>query len=278
MQQIRAEFRPREVPEGAYRLPLHVRSYEVTRSGRITPATILRYLEHLATQASADRGFDHEWYETHGSAWVVRDMRLRLGDLPGIDDHLMMATWLSDYRRVQAFREYVVWNAVTARRVARAQARWAYVDRERGHPVRIPDDLMGRFGVLGNAMRDPTLPPLPAVEGPAETFELVTREYESDTQQHTNNCVYVDWLGVALQRAVAARLPEQGYARRLPRRYQIEYIRPTVPGDALTVHTRLRPQGTRGLGVQQEITTQREGVLVLRARSLHLLLAGVRQL
>src|SRR5215510_7368864 len=90
------------LPANAYTTPLTVRSYETTTAGTVAPATLLRFLEHIATLDSAARGFSHAWYETRGSAWVVRDMRLLLWDSPALSDEVQLATWLSSYRRVQA--------------------------------------------------------------------------------------------------------------------------------------------------------------------------------
>src|SRR5262245_46754788 len=139
-----------DVPEGAYKMALAVRSYEAGLSGTVRPAIVLRYLENLATLASAHRGFDQTWYEHEGSAWVVRDMRLHIEALPGLAEELSLATWLSDYRKVQAFREYAIWRAGESTPLVRAQARWAYVDRATGQLQRIPESLIERFGALGH--------------------------------------------------------------------------------------------------------------------------------
>src|SRR5258708_34386432 len=111
---------PRQLaPSYAFILPLAVRSYEVASTGHVSAATIFRYLEHVATLASADRGFDSRWYVDHGAAWVVRDMRVRFGRLPGIGDELRLATWVSGVTPVQAQREYAVWLACRRRLAAR---------------------------------------------------------------------------------------------------------------------------------------------------------------
>src|SRR5512143_3576036 len=90
------------IPAHAFTATLAVRSYETTTAGVVSPATFLRYLEHIATLDSAARGFSHLWYQTHNSAWVVRDMRLLLWDAPALADEIHLSTWLSGYRRVQA--------------------------------------------------------------------------------------------------------------------------------------------------------------------------------
>ncbi|HEX8727661.1 MAG TPA: hypothetical protein VF739_03505, partial [Ktedonobacterales bacterium] len=49
-------YTPLRTPAEAFRDSLTVRSYEAGRMGGTHPATILRYLEHLATGASAALG------------------------------------------------------------------------------------------------------------------------------------------------------------------------------------------------------------------------------
>lgn len=262
----------RGVPADAFVMRLHVRSYEATRSGRITPAVVLRYLEYLATQASAARGFGHEWYEQRGSAWVVRDMALLLGPLPSIDDYLRMATWLSEFRRVQACREYAIWHEGSGRIIARGRARWAYIDRVRGIPIRIHDDLLEGFGILGNSLRERLLPPAPPALGEqngsqSRRMTLTARDYEADTQQHINNCVYVDWLEEASHDAVTATSRDVGWATTWqPRWYAIEYARPTVPGDHVGIETQMSRVSSRRLDVWQTIRSH-GGTVNVRAYS-----------
>lgn len=264
------------VPEGAYLLPIQVRSYEVLRNGTISPATLLRYLEYIATEASAYLGFDHRWYETHGSAWVVREMNVEFGHLPGIDADLILATWLSSYKRVQADREYAVWDRQSGKRVARARARWAYIDRYRGVPMRIHDELLVRFPLLGHSMRPLATRYRDAVQkaGTRRYNELTAREYEADTQQHVNNCAYVDWLYEALHAAAPAALDLSANQAMLPRRYQIEYARPTMPGDAVRIETDLARIGSRMVAVAQEIDSLTTSATSVRAYSEHLIVTS----
>jgi medium-chain acyl-[acyl-carrier-protein] hydrolase len=265
------------IPAGAYRTALSVRSYETTSAGVISPATALRYLEHVATLDSAARGFNHRWYEAHNSAWVVRDMRLLLWELPMLAQEVHLATWLSGYRRVQATREYCLWQGPQQRLVARAQGRWAYVDRERGLPTRIPDELIARFGVAGDTM--PQRVASAVVDG-AQSVEsnvtLVARSYEADTQQHINNTMYMDWLSEALaltlQRAEAPSTlgPPDSHAM-TPRYFHIQYVHPARAGDRVRIVTRVSRAGSRRLAVTQDVRDEDNGQLVVECHSDYLL-------
>jgi acyl-CoA thioester hydrolase len=246
------------VPQQAYRDALTVRSYEVGRDGATRPGEILRYLEHLATTASAVNGFTNRWYAEHNGAWVVREMALLLGDMPRIDDELRLFSWVADFRRVQSTRDYLIVRADNGRLVVRASARWAYIDRTRLTPARIPEELLTRFGPWGHMMRErAAIPhhPAPAVT-PADTLSLTAREYEADSQQHVNNCVYLDWFDEAARQASARGALTGAPLRLRPRYVRIEYIRSAQPGDAVIVTTsapdRMR---SRGLGYWQTATT-----------------------
>lgn len=256
----------RVIPAGAFLQSLYVRSYEVGSDGHVSPATILRYLEQAATLASADRGFSHTWYRRQGTAWVVREMHLALGRLPGIDEELTIATWISDFRRVQSHREYALWRMPSGRLVARARGRWAYVDRQRGTPMRLSDELLNNFGVLGFPM--PSLHVAPAVPASAvadASLRLTARGYEQDTQQHVNNCVYADWLDEA-SRGAADRADLDGM-RLVPRALYLEYARPVRAGDIVRIETRIEALGTRALLATQEIRDETSNTLALQART-----------
>ncbi len=286
-----------QTPPEAFADALETRSYEAGRAGPIRVGTTLRYLESLATRASAALGFDSNWYAEQQVAWVVREMSLLLGDLPTIGDALTLATWVSDFKRVQAFREYVVArqsSQPTPRMVARARARWAYVDRASGRPLAIHAALTGRMGALGYTMRSrpqrfgevTQALQRGATDGaprlaPAGELALVAREYEADVNQHINNCVYADWLDEGLHQSLTSgRLAMVGVtptATLRPRYYHLEYIRPLRPGARVTVRTYALGRRSRSLILWQEIladdASRQEATptLALRAYSEHLL-------
>lgn len=263
--------RPRYVPEHAFTASLVVRSYEAGRQGTVSPGTLLRYLEYLATDASAALGFDHAWYETHGSAWVVREMALEMGRLPRMDDELRMTTWLSSFRRVQANREYAIWYPGSGRLAARAVGRWAYIDRRNGTLQRVHEELVNRLTVSPEAMSSGTIP-LPGENAAIHDLLITAREYEADSQQHINNCVYLDWLHEALLHA-AARVGLTPERIVTPRRYHLEYLHQMFPGDAVRISTQVERFGSSGLRAWQQIASTSSGEVALTARSEHLLLA-----
>lgn len=231
-------------PDAAFTLPARVRSYEAGRNRRISLGTTLRLLESLATEASTALGYPPEWYVAQGSAWLVREMHIALGDLPTIGDELLLGTWLSEWRKVQAFREYAIWRPGSKTLIARARARWAYVDRYRGVPLRVPAEMVERFSPLGPPMRRRPQRVTPTAgddqaRAAMHSMLLIARETEADVNQHINNTVYADWLAEALYRTLNERSLDFPGREPRPRAYQIEYLRPTVPGDCMRIETEL---------------------------------------
>ncbi len=257
-------------PPNAFTEPLTIRSYEVTRTGYPQPGAILRFLESLAVHASSSHGYTNTWYEEQGSAWLVREMSLLLGWLPPMDTELMMATWVAEFRRVQAFREYAIWHPATGRIVARARARWAYVQRHTGQPLRVPEAMAALFASASSAMRLPALSrnstSTPVLRG---ELSIVAREYEADVHQHINNCVYGDWL----YEGVAATLRAAGHAagEARPRYLTLEYLRPVRPGDHVRIETALCPDGSRRLRAEQVVRDAANGETILRGQTSYLI-------
>jgi acyl-CoA thioesterase FadM len=186
-------------------------------------------------------------------------MNVLLATFPAIGDDLRLATWISDVKRVQAQREYAIWLPHTDRQVARASARWAYIDRARGLPLRLHDELLGEFSVLGNTMPPRAMPMIDEQDEVVARGELLltARDYEADSQQHINNCVYADWLSEGLHLALA---PARDAGAQ--------------PGDDIRVTTLVSRHRSRALTVHQEIASARGDVLYVRARSTHLKTAG----
>jgi acyl-CoA thioesterase FadM len=259
-------------PPDAYREPLTIRSYEVSRSGYPQPGTILRYLEYLATRASGFHGYSNTWYEEQGTAWLVREMSLLLGWLPPMGSEIMMATWIAEFRRVQAFREYALWHPSSGRLIARARARWAYVQRLTGQPVRVPDSMVDRFSSAHSATRlpAPRTSPSEQVLWHAEQ-SIVAREYEADVHQHSNNCVYGDWLYEGFNATLRdAGQPTTAAAMR-PRFLTMDYLRQTRPGDQIRLETTIHPDGSRRVRADQTLTDAAHGDIILRAQTRYLI-------
>jgi acyl-ACP thioesterase len=260
-------------PDDAYIEPLRIRSYEVTRAGYPQPGHILRYLEYLATRASGSHGYTNTWYQEQGSAWLVREMSLLLGWLPPMDSEILMATWVAQFRRVQAFREYALWHPASGRMIARARARWAYVQRHTGLPLRVPESMATLFSSAQSAT---SLPHLKTSSSESILWQneqtIVAREYEADVHQHINNCVYGDWLYEGF--CATLRSADQSIVAMRPRFLTLEYLRQVRPGDQVRIQTLIHSAGSRRVRAEQTLTDAASGEVILRGQTRYLVAGG----
>jgi medium-chain acyl-[acyl-carrier-protein] hydrolase len=261
-----------------YRMSFQVRSYEVGRLGMVSAGTLLRYLEHLATEGSAAAGYPRSWYDEHETAWVVRQMLYEQERPIGIGEQLALETWPSQFARIQAYREYLVSSADTGQMIARAHAHWVYVSRQRGLPIRLPADF------ADYAIPDPQevrLAPAPTIqlfaeEAPHFRMVLRVRRSEADTMGHVNNTVYMDWLEEAAYEAVEAfptSFVEQhdlppARGRCFVKQARLDYMKPCLPGETVEVETICVGRYEAGLAWHQTITRPATEEVLLRAESL----------
>jgi len=219
-----------------------VRSYELDALRHVNNAVYQNYFEEAATRASAEAGFPYEWYFRQKRAWVIRQMLIRYMAPLRYGDEVELRTWVSDIRRIYSHREYDLRRADSGEPVARARAKWVYVNLETMRPERIPAEAEGAFqptgepGELNIRLRG------------AETFpesyryrtERRVQRYELDPAGHVNNAVYLHWFeqamwdafegaGWPLERIMAGNLGMVQVA------HEVDYLRPALNGMTLRI-------------------------------------------
>ncbi len=237
------------MPNAIYTMPLSARLYDLDLRGEVSNATLFRYFEEAAIQASAHAGFDMEWYNSRGQFWVIRTMRLERRAPTCFGDELEIRTWVSSMGRVRSDRNYTLKRSRDGQVLARGTANWVYLDVKTNYPARIAPDIVELF----KNQEPEALPPRPLphwLASPARGMESVTQRraqyYEADSARHTNNAIYVDWL----EEAVRDTLLANGYALPIDNppalwfyRHSIEYFNAARPGDPVEISTRLARQG-----------------------------------
>jgi acyl-CoA thioester hydrolase len=255
-------------PPHVFTRPFRVRSYECDLLGHLNNAVYQQYCEQVSIEASEDAGYDAAWYADRGTAWVIRHIAIEYLQPAAADDVLDVTTWVSHWRRVWAQREYQLRRRSDAQDVARASAKWVYLDRATGRPKRIPAEIENLIGAHEGVVKPYRLPEASRGQRSFHWRHKV-RRYELDAMQHVNNAVYLNWVeeakfraaeeaGWPLERARAANLVT------VQIRHATEYFVPAVYGDEVDVVSRLYDvRRVRGTWLH-EVYRQRDGVLLVR--------------
>jgi YbgC/YbaW family acyl-CoA thioester hydrolase len=242
-----------------YRWRFTIRSYEGDAWGQLSAVGLLRYFEQSAVEAAADAGYGSQFHDEHGSAWVIRRMALLMPGTMRPGQELEIATWISHFARVRGGREYRVSDMASGQPLASGLAEWVYVDRRTLSPIAIPKQLAVDFATPGAPLGSYDAPLVAHLERQPEfTINRVAEWHEADSLGHVNNAVYADWLDDATRAAIAAMgwntaaLRDQGLQLR-GEHYSLDYKRETIPGDRVTVTTRIEGISGRLCAVRQTI-------------------------
>ena len=237
-----------------------MRSYEGDAWGCLSAAGLLRYLEHSAVAAAAEAGYGARFHEENQSAWVIRRMTLLAPKPVRLAQELEIVTWLSHIVRVRGGREYRVFDP-QGNLLATGIAEWVYMDRATLTPKQIPSYTASDFDVPGAPIGTYDPPELRDAE-PGQAWEHTMKRtaywHECDSLGHINNANYAGWLDDAMFAAIEAQGTDMAQQREAGRRlsgvyYKLDYKRAALPGDDLTVTTRLEAQSGPSYSVSQRI-------------------------
>ena len=128
------------VPEGSIDVNHHVNHLEY-----------LRWMQDIAIEHSAARGWPRERYQATGTAWVVRSHSIEYLRPAFAGDALSLVTWVADLRPRSSLRKYLAWRGSDRQILARAETLWVLVDAGTGRARAIPEELRSSFEVVSEA-------------------------------------------------------------------------------------------------------------------------------
>lgn len=209
-------------PPKIYAVRFAVRTYELDGRSRVRPSVLQNYIEEIATQGSASNGYGWDWYMANGHFWVARKISLLYGVPLTYGDEVIAETWVSDFKRVQSNREYILRRASDGALAVRARTNWVYVNIQAMRPVRIPEEFYDAFRPseeVEDFLPPPPMHPIPAPMTYTATHPITTAEI--DPAGHTNNAVYTSWSEALIDDA----LSRCDGLQHVPYTREIEYFR-----------------------------------------------------
>lgn len=125
------------VPEASIDVNRHVNHLEY-----------LRWMQDVAIEHSAARGWPQKRYQAARIAWVVRSHSIEYLRPAFAGDALSLLTWVADLRPRSSLRKYLLGRASDRQVLARAETRWVLVDAGTGRACAIPGELRSAFEVV----------------------------------------------------------------------------------------------------------------------------------
>ena len=159
-----------------------VRLGDATANGRLRLDALVRYLQDVAADDSADSGLPD------AGAWVVRKTVVRVERPAAYGERLELTTFCSGTGSRWAERR----TSVTGDRGGRIEAAsvWVYVDLATGRPRRLPAAFDGLYGEAcgGRQVKARLVHPDPPADAERRPWPL--RATDFDVLGHVNNAAY----------------------------------------------------------------------------------------
>lgn len=219
-------------------IEVDVRGYEMDPSGRLSPGSLARILEHTRWQTLRDEDFG---IVQHFQSGVVRAQRMTVEDRIAFPDVLRVHTWIGRVGRTSFDFVQRVERVGDGAEVALNATTVVHMGPEGPAPVH-------------DAVREKVLEegypevPAPPVASPEDAFEhpILPRWSDQDVFHHVNQARYVDWLEDA-RAASEGALPHP--SDRALRALSIQYDGEARAGQALRLRAFPLPDDAFGFEI-----------------------------
>ena len=205
-----------------YRIDTKVRYSECGEDGKIKLASIINLFQDASSAQSESLGVGMDYLKSVKRAWVLNSWQIIVERYPKAHEEIEVTTWPTGFRGVFGPRNFCL-KTQDGEMLAYAHTLWVYMDIENGMPTKHSEEEKAIYG---------TEPPLEMeyasrkIKMPEEAKVVDTisvRKYHIDTNNHMNNCQYV-------QMAVEV-LPEDFRTKQV----RVEYKKSAVYGDKIVI-------------------------------------------
>lgn len=209
-----------EMPSTAFEFDAHIRYSEVDHRGVLKLPALIDYFQDCSTFQSEKLGLGMAQLKAQHRAWVLTHWQIVIDRYPALAEPVTVGTYSCSFKGLTANRCFYLRDSEGAL-IARARSIWAFMDVERGRLVRPEPEQITPFGTA-----EPfPMPPegrrvaIPESLDPCEPITI--QRYQIDTNEHVNNCQYV-------QMALDV-LPDEAS----PTQVRVDYKRAAVLGDVV---------------------------------------------
>ena len=184
--------------DNQYTIDGRIRFSEVDHTRRITLPGIVNYFQDCSTFQSEDLGLGIE----HCS------------------EKIQTSTWATDFNGLFGERNFCMTDS-EGKDVAYANSLWVYMDMEKGRPSRPEESEIAPYGVGDSYEMEYESRKIALPKEAKELESFPVRRYHIDTNEHVNNCQYVQ---MALE-----SLPKDKEVHQM----RVEYKKSAVYGDVI---------------------------------------------
>ena len=167
-----------------------VRFSEINHTKKITLPSIINYFQDCSTFQSEILGLGVDYLKEHKRAWVLSAWQVEVLRYPEIAEEISVHTWASGFKGMFGDRNFCMKDKA-GNMVAYAHSLWVYMDMKKGRPVRPAAEEVDPYGSGEPLEMDYQPRKIKLPESAVKKEPFAVRKYHIDTNEHVNNCQYV---------------------------------------------------------------------------------------
>lgn len=176
--------------KGRYEFDGRVRYSEIDHRGTMTLPALINYFQDASTFQSEAIGLGMDRLKHDRKAWVLSYWQVIVERYPQMCEKITTGTFATEFKGLYGNRNFYMKDG-SGELIARANSIWAFMDLEKGRPVRPTAEHIDPYGTcepLDMPYEERKIA-LPEQSEAGEPFPV--RKYHIDTNEHVNNCQYV---------------------------------------------------------------------------------------
>ena len=178
---------------------------DIGQNFKMNNRSFLRILQEAANRASSSVGHGISDIETTKTSWVLLYWRVKIFNRAKYNDELTIKTWASFSKKIYSIRSFEIY--LKDELIAIADSKWVYVDSISHSILKIPDDLINKYGnndkkVFNEEFKE-------KIKLPENIDKSYT--YTTVTIQHLNKLAYIESLDARKATNIANKLHELHY-------------------------------------------------------------------
>ena len=179
-----------ENSKGRYEFEGRVRYSEIDHRGTMTLPALINYFQDASTFQSEAIGLGMDRLKHDRKAWVLSYWQVIVERYPQMCEKITTGTFATEFKGLYGNRNFYM-KGGSGELIARANSIWAFMDLEKGRPVRPTAEHIDPYGTC-EPLDMPYEERKIALSEQSEAGEpFPVRKYHIDTNEHVNNCQYV---------------------------------------------------------------------------------------
>lgn len=204
----------------SYEFTGRVRYSEIDHHGTMTLPSLINYFQDCSIFHSEAAGLGLERLKREKRAWVLTYWQVIVSRYPKLGEKITAGTFATEFKGLYGKRNFYMLDE-NGNMAACANSLWAFMDLEKGRPVRPDPAQIEPYGIHAPLEMPYEGRKIAMPDSCENRKPFPVRKYHIDTNEHVNNCQYVQ---MALE-----ILPRETKVRQL----RVDYKKSALLGDII---------------------------------------------